>query len=327
MTTITAKVIADSISPQNVRLTTLQLRYPRLIHSEVMTHRVFSRNASSSRAIPTKRLIQDVIDDPVTPIFWGKNQPGMQASEETDARLNVSAVIGLSHRFEMSREQAWALARTKAVEMAWAFEEAGYHKQIVNRLLEPFAHINVLVSSTSFDNFFALRRHSDADPHIVALANVMWDAMQASTPVSLTPGQWHLPYIDQDGKDWLFDALNGPDGDAEYMRRVILLRKVSAARCARLSYLTHEGRPTTVEEDLALYEKLVGGDLKHASPTEHQATPDYVVDLATAKMLHMIEGDYVTAHRHGNFAGWVQHRKLIPGENVTSYTPQLPAAA
>ena len=76
------KVIADSISESGKRITTFQLKYPRFIHSEVMTHRVFSRNASSSRAIPVKKMIEQVRNNPAMPIHWGANQSGMQAKNE-----------------------------------------------------------------------------------------------------------------------------------------------------------------------------------------------------------------------------------------------------
>lgn len=139
--TISAIVIADTISPAGKRITTLQLRYPRMVHSEFMTHRVFSRNASSSRAIPVERLIEDVLRDTAMPIHWGKNQPGMQARKKHDAPVLLDGTF-------VSNENAWLAARDQAIEAARAFTKAGYHKQIVNRLLEPFAHINVVVTAT-----------------------------------------------------------------------------------------------------------------------------------------------------------------------------------
>ena len=153
--TITAKIIADSISPAGARLTTLQLRYPRFIHAEFMTHRMFSRNASSSRAIPVERLIQDVLDDPAMPVFWGKNQPGMQAREDHHALVGGEGVSGYDHFDDsITREAAWLISRGIAIQHAREFAKAGYHKQIVNRLLEPFSHINVVVTATEWENFF-----------------------------------------------------------------------------------------------------------------------------------------------------------------------------
>ena len=166
--TITATVIADSIADGCPRLTTMQLRYPRFIHSEMMTHRAFSRNASSSRAIPVGRLIQDVIDDPAMPIYWGCNKPGMQAGGEIELK-------GMA-------DWEWRSALRMSVDSARYMSKLGLHKQIVNRILEPFAHINVLVTATDWDNFFALRDHPDAQPEIAALAQEMKIAMVESTP-------------------------------------------------------------------------------------------------------------------------------------------------
>lgn len=183
MTTISAKVVADSVGRHSPRLTTMLLRYPRWIHAEFMTHRVFSRNAASSRAIPVEKLIKDVLDDPAVPLSWGKNQKGMQAGEACGAL--VSAPVPMAYggrRLELEqskgrpREEAWLNGRDLAVMSAKAFAAAGYHKQIVNRLLEPFSHITVVVTATQWSNFFALRRHPEAEPHIRLLADRMWEA-------------------------------------------------------------------------------------------------------------------------------------------------------
>ena len=243
--TITAKILADSKGIAAPRVTTMELRYPRFIHSEFMTHRVFSRNASSSRAIPVERLIQDVIDDPAMPIHWGKNQKGMQARQEHDAPV-------VFRNDEVGPETAWLRARATAVEAAERFAKAGYHKQIVNRLLEPFAHINVVVTSTEWENFFKLRMHEDAQPEIYALAKAMRQALDASQPVYFNTYQWHLPYISDEER-----ALYRND----------VLARASAARCARVSYKTHEGKDPFLADDLALFDRLA--DAGHLSPMEH----------------------------------------------------------
>jgi hypothetical protein len=257
--TITAKVIADSIADNCPRLTTLQLRYPRFIHSEVMTHRAFSRNASSSRAIPIERLIQDVIDDPAMPIHWGANKPGMQAGEEICAPVALldqygDWVEGYSHL------EAWNSAKDFAIVHARAFCNAGYHKQIVNRLLEPFAHINVLVTATdgAYEHFFALRDHPDAQPEIAALARAMRDAMAGSEPTGLGSKEWHTPYING---GW------APSDHEDF-------KAMSAARCASVSYKTVDGKPMTIDKALKIYDKLAGSNPIHASPFEHIARPD-----------------------------------------------------
>lgn len=305
--TITAQVIADSINKEGVRLTTFQLRYPRFIHAEVMTHRVFSRNASSSRAIPVERMIKDIVADTAMPIHWGRNQPGMQAFEEQDAKVvgSCGELDMLDARvYGVTRETAWTIARDRAIEVARDFHNAGYHKQIVNRILEPFMHINVIVTATNFDNFYWLRRHPDAQPEIKALADAMYKAQAESSPVLLQPGQWHLPYVTvQDHQD-----------GAGKQRLYEDLIKISVARCARVSYKTHDGRTPRVEEDIALYDRLIGSTPLHASPAEHQAYADYYGPSDD-------EGwAYDNPHLSGNFdPGFVQYRKTLTGEFCEAY--------
>lgn len=269
MTIITAKVIEDSLSPIDIRLTTLQLQYPRFIHAEFMTHRVFSRNASSSRAIPVAKVIEQVRNDPAMPIHWGKNQPGMQANEELD-HVGQGVAVAL-----------WRKAAEEAATVAKHMTELGLHKQVANRILEPFQYMHVIVTATQWDNFFELRAHPDAQPEIHALALEIRKAMTCSQPALLQPDEWHLPYVTME------ERLRH-HGDDE------LLCKLSAARCARVSYLTHDGQTPSMEKDLALYDRLVGSRPLHASPIEHQATPYLDANLWS-----------------GNFRGWLQNRQLI----------------
>lgn len=281
---ISAKVVAHSRAPGAPDLITLQLRYPRMIHSEFMTHRVFSRNASSSRAIPIERMIQDVIDDPAMPVAWGSNKPGMQAGEECTHTIDLSDDVG---GFE--REEAWLIARDRAVEVARGFAKADYHKQIVNRLLEPFGHISVVCTATEWDNFFTLRCHPDADPTMRALAEAMRDAIAGSRydviNFSLERSGMHLPYISMaDIEDWPVADRGTPQWSD--------LAMISAARCARVSYLTHSGDKPDIEKDLILAKKLI--ESKHASPMEHQAR----VGNRNQSLWR-------------NFNGWEQHRAII----------------
>lgn len=223
------------------------------------------------------------------PTYWGTNKPGMQAGEQlSDAEITEI-------------KASWLNSMENAICAAKGYIEFGLHKQIANRILEPWAHINVVVSSTNWANFYALRRHEDAQPEIKALADAMWEAQQASTPELLEPGEWHLPYITDDD----IDSCELEFGPEQYVE---MLKKVSVARCARVSYLTHDGRPTTVEEDLALYEKLVVAQPLHASPAEHQATPDRYL----ARTMQWDRSDL-----WGNFRGWIQYRKTLPNEYVT----------
>jgi len=286
--TIEVKIIRDSIADNSPRLTTMQLRYPRFIHAEFMTHRVFSRNASSSRAIPVERMIADIIADTAMPLHWGANQGGMQADAECRNLVGTWIDSGLVSEtgnrdlWDVEPERAWLLAAEQAIDAAKAFSAADYHKQIVNRLLEPFAHISVVVTATEWDNFFALRCHPDAQPEIQALANAMREAMDVSTPHHLNNWEWHLPYV-------------LPSEVDEFDIRPIDLLKISAARCARVSYLTHDGKRPSVEADLALYERLASSRPIHASPLEHQAIP--TLDGGTEYW--------------GNFTGWDQFRKMV----------------
>ena len=188
-TIITVKIIADSINLNGNRLTTFELEYPRFIHAEFMTHRLFSRNSASSRAIPVSKMIENIKTNIAMPIHWGKNQKGMQANEEHYAKVEIKKDV-----YE-SREVAWSFACKNAIEIAEAFDKAGYHKQIVNRLLEPFQNIKVICSATEYDNFFSLRLHPDAQPEIKELANQMYNALKQSDPKLLFDDEYHLPYI------------------------------------------------------------------------------------------------------------------------------------
>lgn len=276
MTTITAKVIEDSIAENGVRLTTLQLCYPRFIHAEFMTHRVFSRNASSSRAIPVAKMIEQVRNDPAMPIHWGKNQAGMQANEE------------LAPMAQDSARQLWMQAARDAASVAQVMADVGLHKQVANRILEPYQYMHVIVTATEWENFFELRNHPDAQPEIHALAKVMHFALAESRPVQRQENEWHLPYVTRAERVAFNNDLD-------------LLLKLSAARCARVSYLTHDGQTPSVDKDVALYDRLVGSQPLHASPIEHQATPLPEADMWS-----------------GNFRGWLQNRKIV--ENAIEKT-------
>ena len=322
MTTISARIVADSISQQGVRLTTMHLRYPRFIHAEVMTHRVFSRNARSSRAVPISKMIEEVIDDPVIPLHWGAAQNGMQAYEECKNWVEINIPYFISkpgnseegeweNHFDItSRENAWLLAHQQVVDIAQGFNRAGYHKQVVNRLLEPFMHIDVLVTATSWENFFALRDHHAAEPHIQMLSRAMKKAMADSVPNILVPGEWHLPYVSEDD----LETKEVFDEDLEMMlpgkpisqRETI---KLSVARCARISYAPFDGEGS-VDKDIALADRLLADG--HFSPLEHQAMPDfYVDDRALIK-------EWRNPSLQRNFTGWCQYRALAEGGKFVS---------
>lgn len=306
MTQAFSRVIADSISPEGIRITTFHNRYWRPIHSEFMTHRLFSRNAGSSRARPSAAIIKQVRDNPWGPIHWGANQPGMQADIElTDLELQMA-------------KREWQIAAELAANSALHMTDLGVHKQIVNRLLEPFTYIDVLVTSTDYANWFALRDHKDAQPEIQEVARLMRTAMNASTPQVLIPGQWHLPYIDDRTWDEVraFAMTSRWNSVAEFNDAChILAIKVSVARCARVSYKAFDGSDSSIEKDLDLYDKLLAGEPLHASPAEHQATPDALVQVALGYG-NISDPVYDFPHQHGNFRGWRQYRKMLNNEFV-----------
>lgn len=259
---IYAKVIADSISPTGSRLTTIEAQYPLFIHAHVLTHRAFSRNGASARAIPTKKVIQQVRENPCIPLQFGSNQPGMQAGPPVEG---------------YDCEGSWRRAALWACDWAEELADAGVHKEIVNRIIAPYRWHTSIITSTEagWNNFFEQRISPLAQPEICRLAEQINWAMSASKPHELDYGEWHLPYVDQ-------PAYSDRAGD----------RKISAARCARVSYLTHDG-VRDVSKDLELYDRLVSADPPHWSPLEHVATPS----------LNWLIVD-------GNFDGWEQLRHL-----------------
>lgn len=236
-----AEIIADSINPWNTRLTTFVLTYHRMIHSEMMTHRKFSRNSSSSRAIPVEKMIKLVGEQAVYPLHWGQNQKGMVAKEE----------IGETERAKC----VWDVARQDAIRHAQALVKLGVHKQVVNRLLEPFSPITVICSGTEFQNFFEQRCDENAQPEIQILAKKMKAAYDTNKPKECEIGQWHIPFID-------------PVKDKELNGESVL--QVAVGRCARVSYLTHDG-DRDPQEDINLCDRLWTSKPKHLSPFEHVA--------------------------------------------------------
>lgn len=305
--TISAKVIADSVNPDGCRLTTMEWTYPRMIHSEIMTHRKLSRNSASSRAIPLGKMIERVTANPVFPIHWGKNQKGMQADQELEPLQKRAA------------GKDWISAKFVAVQFAKELEAVGVHKQIGNRLLEPWMWITIICSATNFENLFALRCHPDAEPHFQHLAYKVRDALDASTAKKMEWGQWHLPYFaDNSGggnADLLFcDYEAKMDEESAWGYAA----KLSAGRCARVSYLTQDQRRNCYE-DLKLYTRLAGSTPIHASPLEHPAQAVDPLSAAMKQLDHTIKTGEHQIMDWGNFdPGWLQLRKMVPGENVTA---------
>lgn len=288
--TMMVKMIADSISPEGIRISTMHLRYWRAIHSELMTHRVFSRNARSSRAVPSRILLTEPIFIPQ----FGMNQPGMQSEIIAPPELQAKWAREWQELADVCRDYV----------ERWSNEKM--HKQHANRPLEWFGWIDVLVTSTSWKNFFELRISEYAQPEFDDLAKAMRGALSVSKPQELQPGEWHLPYITAEDRHEAGMRATRSGAKLEY------LQKLSTARCARLSYKPFDGN-ADYEAEMARYEKLVVSQPVHASPAEHQATPD---------INHAIRpGGELWKHQDlwGNFYGWVQYRKTIPNEAVMEY--------
>ena len=297
------KIIKRSISEQGMPLVTAQFKYPRFIHAEFMTHREFSRNASSSRAIPVAKMIEQVRNDPAMPIHWGANQPGMQADNQ------------LSAEDAKASEAVWRDAAHSASNYAEVLAGMGLHKQVANRVLEPFQWMHVIATTSNTSNFFGLRRHRDAQPEIKLVADLWHEALEQAPAELIKVNDWHLPYIDSAdrwaAKEYLKQGriIRSEPSDAEITN---LLVAMSAARCARVSYLTHDGVAPTVQQDLDLYQRLVGAQPLHASPTEHQATPDILVERGFS----VNQLNWERLEQHGNLKGWRQFRKMLPGEYI-----------
>lgn len=298
-----AKVLADSVAPGGYRLTTLEATFPRFVLAEFNTHRVFSRNSASSRAIPIAKQLRRVLKHPYIPLEFGSNQPGMQAGPPlSGAKLDAARREWLRARDDAVRRVLGLISEPGAIdadddlgERLAGVEEAirnkeqpaewlNVHKQVANRLLEPFMWHTAIVTATEWDNFWNLRCHADAQPEIRLIAERMRGAYQASQPQAVAAGDWHLPLIRPEDRE---EGVETED-----------LVKVSVGRCARVSYLTHDGR-RDLGADLDLYQRLV--ESGHMSPLEHPAQP-------------LDEADLKESEWSGNFRGWRPYRKLVPGE-------------
>ena len=313
-TNITAKVVCDSVSEQGVRLTTFEIEYPRFIHGELMTHRVLSKNSSSSRAIPIQKMLDQIENNMATPVYWGKNKSGMQADEE---------VTGLEK--DMSQLE-WKNAYYKTKEsVEWMVDTPNLHKQVPNRLTEPFQMMKVVITGTDWDNFFNLRIHPDAQPEICMLAYKMYKAMENSKPQLLKVEDWHLPYVKRlyDGyAEWL-----ATDDAAEQELTLEEAIKYSAASCASVSYRT-EGM--TLEKADKIFDMLIKAEVIHASPFEHLATPvkPKFNELGLVRVncsepqswedgiTHMNKQGQLCS---GNLRGFISYRHLLPSNTCWEF--------
>lgn len=310
-------ILASTGKTGNRPIYTIRMRYPRPIHGEIMTHRVFGRNARSSRAVPVRTMLEEVRRIPYVPWHWGKNQSGMQADEECNEliEMDIPQIDDITQELDwqtlrLSNEEAWLYARDIAADTAEAFMNAGYHKQNPNRLLEPFSWIDTLITATDWDNFLWLRDHKDAEPHLQDLARLVKEAMIHADIQQLDENQWHQPYITPMD---IQELIMCPSSDIENMIDDLgygkneLLNMISAARCARISYKPFDG-DASHEKEIFRYNQLVTSDRVHASPLEHQAKEDD--RLPEEQFYHPLGGNLGY--------GWVQARKLIPNEVYSS---------
>lgn len=301
-----AEVLADSMSPDGIRLTTMWVTFPRFILAEVNTHRMLSRNSNSSRAIPPERQIAKVRENPFVPETFNKRVKGMGVGE---------ALTGADA--EVARE-TWIGASLQACKAAGFLLELDCDKSRINRLLEPFLWHSAVISATEWDNFFALRDHPAAQPEFHIVAKLMRKAMEDSEPVDLGYGQWHLPGVtDEDRQVCGTEAL----------------KKVSAGRLARwTSYnlKTEDAVAAACERADRLISSF------HMSPTEHQARPftkdewdavRYLQDEETWRAgMYQEEvrpGALLEMEFCGNYRGWVQFRKEIPNEHNAALANNL----
>lgn len=330
---IKAEVIkASEAIPTGKKIVTMRVTFPRFILAELNTHRDFSRNSSSSRAIPFKKMLSSVWNNPFIPISWQKDHKGMQGSEYFTNKTTIWLLKNL-----------WLTARTLAIVLAWTMHKVGLTKQLCNRILEPFMWHTALITATEWENFFALRcpqyrvggkgdeksstslyrskkdaikdypasfdepninwlfwNKGQAEIHIMALAEAMWDAYNEAEFEKLEAGQWHIPFSDK--VDYLELGIQTSqyyiDNPTEVVSVTKWLLKIATAMCARVSY-TVFGEVRKIAnylKDAELHDNLA--DSGHWSPFEHCAK-------ASNKL-----------RRSGNFVGWMQYRKQFLNENI-----------
>lgn len=324
---IKATVIADSITADGQRITTIEAEYPRFILAEVNTHSAIEKNSSSSRAIPILKMIEQIEANMATPLYWGKTQSGMQAGEELKG-VNLSYV-----------KDCWYTGQTQAAYLAESMADKGLHKQTANRLLEPFQMMKTVMTATDWDNFFNLRIHPDAQPEFCVLAYKIYKAIEASKPNKLRAGEWHLPYVEimqglhpEDTYYYVWNVdTSGTETDGYQYEQPLTLEQaqhVSASCTAQTSYRKSD---TSLEKADKIFDMLIGADVLHASPFGHLATPvektkrvyDFTDAYKLKECVNMPEAPstwqkgitHITREGvfgSGNLRGWVSYRHLLP---------------
>lgn len=303
---VAAKVIADSITEEGHRLISVQETFWRPVLAERNTHRIQAKNSASSRARSVHKVLADLHDRLAMPLSWPAEQKGMQGGEELTGRKRVTA------------ETAWRIHAEHAINTAERLVELGLHKSVVNRLLEPYSMHTAIVTATGWGNYLDQRAHEDAQPEIRAVAELTKEAIERSEPVLLVKDEWHLPYVDKRVREDV--SKRGLDIWGE--KRALTM--ISAARCARTSYLTQDGEHD-IDADLGLFDRLVTERLEqkkpiHWSPLEHVATPDrHNVQDDPYSFVDSLGITHFMPTRHlprvGPFPGWRTMRTEIEASN------------
>ena len=310
-TNIKARVVADSISPLGHRITTVEVEAPRIILAEMNTHHDLMKNCSSTRAITLQKAIEQIELNGFEPVYWGKKKAGMAATEEIET-VNTAKSL-------------WRASKRLSIQTVGLLDDNEVHKQIAGRLLEPFQMVKQLLTGTNWNNFFNLRIHPTAQPEILMLAYKIYKAIEASIPMKLVSGEWHLPYVittrDNLGNIMYVDSLR----ETHYVEYSLdEAKRISASCCAQTSYRNTD---ESLEKADSVFDKLVNTDVVHASPTEHQATPVkqtcYVLGI---NKLHPDTWEDGVTHMNRNgamcsgaFTGWIQHRHLIPNNTCWKF--------
>lgn len=358
MTKISATVVADSINPQGDRITSMLVTFPRFILAELNTHRMLSKNSASSRAIPFKKMVEAVQNNPFIPIAWQKEHKGMQGSEYFTEQDKALIVDGHYPDALREIERIWLADRDERVIKAKRLHKLGVTKQLCNRLLEPFMWHTVLITATEWENFFSLRcpqyyyneecknkrsrkevinycskfltteqledlksqsdlwwlniNKGQAEIHMMALAEAMWDAMNKSTPKQLQAGEWHIPFEDR-FKDNLWSFIESTNLEAtDYSKYAT---KIATAMAARVSYtIVGDEKEFTYEQQIALHDRMANAVPFHASPFEHCARAMTEVEYTSAYSTGLSRKGLKGKDAYGwcrNFKGFIQYRELL----------------
>lgn len=357
---IKAEMVAASINAATgQKIATMKVVMPRYILAEFNTHRVFSRNSASSRAIPFAKMVKSVKENPFVPIAWQKDHKGMQGTKYFTTKDQIALPHPTLRQVSdvdapTAFTELWSRVREEDILHAEFLNRKGLTKQMANRRLEADMYHTVLITATEFENFFNLRcpqyamsdvadtfykskkslmaKHGpgfallsevdwlqmnkgQADIHMMALAEAMYDCYNEAEFKELQPGNWHLPFGDQiDGNELIaaYEKEFGSVGPHTGNLYHFLIKRICIARCARLSYETLGDTPKIdFISDLKLFEGLSKNG--HFSPFEHvckaMSTEEHEAFVKT-----IIDKDGNPIQQKGwcaNFRDFIQFRSFI----------------